>query len=106
MGWWCVCGGGGGGGEGGSLLSLIPSLFLSSLLFLSSVVLSIRSLSLSLLFLSSPLSVRMSMITRPVGSLSLCTQGSDLPECQSAWTLAHSLFAEHVRIMQETTVLV
>ena len=35
---------------------------------------------------------------------SLSRHGSDLPECQSAWTLAHSLLAEHVRIMQETTV--
>ena len=55
--------------------------------------------------LSPLLSVTMTMITRPVG-LSLCTHGSDLPECQSAWTLAHSLLAEHGRIMQETTVLV
>ena len=36
--------------------------------------------------------------------LSLCTHGSDL--CQSACTLAHSLFGEHVRIIQETIVLV
>ena len=44
------------------------------------------------------------MITRPAG-LSVCTHGSDLPECQSARTLAHSLFGEHVRIMHETIVL-
>ena len=37
----------------GSLLSLVPSLFLSSFFFLSSVVLFFRSLFLSLLFLSS-----------------------------------------------------
>ena len=36
--------------------------------------------------------------------LSLCTHGSDL--CQSACTLAHSQFGEHVRIMHETTILV
>ena len=48
----------------------------------------------------------MSIITRPVGSLSLCTHGSNLLECQSACTLAYSLFGEHVRIMPETTVLV
>ena len=36
--------------------------------------------------------------------LSLFTHGSDL--CQSACTLAYSLFGEHVRIIQETTVLV
>ena len=46
----------------------------------------------------------MTMITRPAG-LSLCTHGSNLPECQSACTLAHSVFGEHVRIMQERTVL-
>ena len=122
-------------GEGGSLLSLSrpfsPSLSLSlSLLsfsrpffFLSSVVLfllsfsrslpSFSSFSLSLrlssLFLSSlssslsSVSARMTMITRPLGSL--CTHGSDLPECQSACTLAPSLFDDYVRIMQETTVL-
>ena len=39
----------------------------------------------------SPLSATMTMITRPVG-LFLCTHGSDLPESQSAGTLAHSLF--------------
>ena len=39
-------------------------------------------------------------LTRPVG-LSLCTHGSDLPECQSACTLANSLFgrtcSQHAR---------
>ena len=45
----------------------------------------------------------MTMITPPVGSL--CTQSSNLPECQCAWAVAHALFGEHVRIMQETTVL-
>ena len=47
----------------------------------------------------------MTMITRPLG-LSLCTHGSNLPECQSACTSAHSLLGEHVRIMQETTVYI
>ena len=51
----------------------------------------------------SSLSATMTMITRPVG-LSLCTHGSNLPECQSACILAHSVFGEHVHIMQETTV--
>ena len=54
--------------------------------------------------LSPSLSATMTMITRPVGSL--CKHGSDLPQCQSAWASVHSLFAEHVRIMQQTTVLV
>ena len=58
------------------------------------------SLSFSLLFsLSlissrsclSPLSATMTMTTRQSGSLFLCTHGSDLPESQSACTLAHSL---------------
>ena len=56
------------------------------------------------LFLSSLLSVTMTMITRSIGSLCV-THRSDLPECQSAWAVAHSLLAEHVRIMHETTVL-
>ena len=46
----------------------------------------------------------MTMITPPVGSL--CTHSSDLHECHCAWASVHSLFGEHVRIMQETTVLV
>ena len=44
----------------------------------------------------------MTMITRPIGSL--CKQSFDLPQCQSACALAHSLSGEHVRIMHETTV--
>ena len=81
---------------GGSLLSLFPSLFLSS------VVLFLFSLSL----LSSSLSSLSNNDNDHSSSrFSLYTHGSDLPECQSAWTLAHSLFGEHVRIMQETTVL-
>ena len=36
----------------------------------------------------------MTMITRSVGSL--CTQSSDLPQCQCACALAHSLSGEHV----------
>ena len=45
----------------------------------------------------------MTTITRPFGSL--CTHGSDLPECQSAWASVHYLFGDYVRIMQETTVM-
>ena len=71
--WWGWWGWEGGGGV------LFP-LYLSSLLSFS-----LPSFSLS------PLSATMTMITRPVG-LSLCTHGSDLPESQSACTLAHSLF--------------
>ena len=75
-----------------------PFFFLSSfVLFLCSPLFSL----LSALF--SPHPVTMSMITRSVGSL--CTQSSDLPECQCAWASVHSLFSEHVRIMQETDVL-
>ena len=43
---------------------------------------------------------------RSSSRLSLCTHGSNLPEDFSACTLVHSLSGEHVRIMQETTVLV
>ena len=112
-------GGGGGrgglGGEGVSSLSfsLLLSLSFSLSLFLSSLLsFSLPSFSFSSLFLFSlpalvvslsSVSTTMTMITRPVG-LSLCTHGSNLPECQSACTLAHSLFGEHVRIMQETSV--
>ena len=74
-------------GRRGSLLSL--SLPFSLCLFRRS--LSLLSFSSRSCRLSSPLSATMTMITRPVG-LSLCTQGSDLPECQSACTLAHSVF--------------
>ena len=41
----------------------------------------------------SSFSATMTMITRPI-RLSLCTHGSGLSECQSAWTWAHSLLAE------------
>ena len=65
------------GGRGGfSSLSLVPSLFLSTFFFLSSVVLFIRSLSLLSFLLSSlfsVLSATMTMITRPVGSLCVHT---------------------------------
>ena len=89
-----------------------PSLFLSSLLlslfrrssFSLSLVLFLCSLLSSLLSSLPSFSATMTMITRSVGSL--CTQSSDLPECQCAWASVHSLFGEHVRIMQETTVLV
>ena len=81
-----------------SLLSLFLSL--SSFLFLRSL----PSFSfLSSLF--SSLSVTMTMISRPVGSLCVRT-ALTCPKGQSAWTLAHSLLAEHVRSMQQTTVLV
>ena len=95
----------------GSVLNLnTGGLFLSPLLFLSFLLsLFLRSLSLhssipSALFpllsaLFSSLSITMTMITRPVGSL--CTHGS----CQSAWASVHSLVGDYVRIMQETTVL-
>ena len=66
---------------------------------LSLSLLSLFSLSLSLSLLSalfSPLPVTMTMITRSVGSL--CTQSSDLPECQCAWASVLSLFGEHVHI--------
>ena len=82
-----------------SLLSFSLSLVLSSFSLPSYVS---RSLSLLSSLLSS-LSAAMTMITRPVGSLSLSKHGSDLPECQSAWAVAR--LADHVRIMQETTVL-
>ena len=85
-------------------LSVFLALALSLLLFLCSLL----SCLLSLFFLSpllSSLSETMTMITRPIG-LSLCTHGSDLPECQCACASVHSLFGEHVHIiMQETTVL-
>ena len=80
----------------GGPLSLSP-------LVLSSI--SILSFSSSLLFSSFfSLSVTMTMITRPVGSL--CKHGSHVPQCQSACTSPHPLSGEHVRTMQETTVLV
>ena len=109
------------GGRGGSLLS--RPFRHSAFFFLSSVVLFIRSLSLSLslLSLSSPLSrslclslfvgslflftMTMTMSSRRVGSL--CERTAlTCPKGQSAWTLAHSSLTEHVRIMQERTVLV
>ena len=47
----------------------------------------------------------MTMITRPVG-LSLCVQTAlSCCEGQSACTPAHSLFGEHVYIMQEKNCL-
>ena len=89
--------------EGGVLFSL------SSLLSSFSLSLFRRSLhsfsfSFSSLSLLSSLSVTTTMITRPVGSLCVHTALT----CQSVrvhgpWPI--SLLAEHVRIMQETTVL-
>ena len=103
---------------------VLPSLSLSRSLSLLSVFLALSlfvcpsfSLSSSLLF-SSLLSFSLPSLVfflfslsnndndHSSSRLSLCTHGSNLPECQSACTLAHSLFGEHVRIMQETTVLV
>ena len=87
-------------------LSLSPLLLSFSRPFFFLSLPSYFSRSPSLLsFLLSSLSATMTMITRPVGSLSLCKHGSDLPECQGACTLAHSLSGEHVSIMHETTVL-
>ena len=85
----------------GGLSLSSPSLFLSS--FSSFSLPSFSSLFSLLSSLFSPLPVTMTMITRSVGSL--CKQSSDLTQCQCAWTSVHSLLAEHVRIMQETTVL-
>ena len=79
------------------LSSFLPFLFLRSLPSYFS-----RSLSLLSSLLSS-LSSTMTMITRQVGSLSVNTALTCL--CQSAWAVAHSMLAEHIRIMQETIVL-
>ena len=80
-------------------LSLVPSLFLLLSLFRRS--LHSFSFSFSLLF-----SLSNNDNDHSSSRFSLCTHRSDLPECQSAWAVAHSLLAEHVRIMPETTVLV
>ena len=76
-------------GEGSLLsLSLFPFLFLSSfVLFLFPLLSSLSSLSVT------------------TTMFALCAHSSDLPKGQSAWTLAHSLLAEDVRIMHETIVL-
>ena len=84
----------GGGGRRGFLISL-------SSLSLSLVPFSFSALSSPALF--SSLSVTMTMIIRPVGFL--CTQSSDLPECQCAWASVHSLLAEHIRSMQKKNCL-
>ena len=72
--------------EGLSLLSFSLSLVLSSL---SSFVL--FSFTFSTLF-SLVFSLSNSDNDHSSSRLSLCTHGSNLPECQSSWTLAHSLF--------------
>ena len=82
------------GGRRGFLISL-------SSLSLSLVPFSFSALSSPALF--SSLSVTMTMIIRPVGFL--CTQSSDLPECQCAWASVHSLLAEHIRSMQKKNCL-
>ena len=104
-----------------TLVSLYPSIISWAFCRYTRIVLNLHtetlwtytreaSLSLSLLssLLSSLSSLSATMTTNDHSSsrLSLCTHGSNLPECRSACTLAHSLFGEHVRITQETTVLV
>ena len=88
-----------------SSFSLVPSLFLvlptfSLQSFSSPFSLSPFS-SLSLLF-----SLSNNDNDHSSSRFSLCTQSSDLPECQSTSTLTHSLLAEHVRTMQETIIKV
>ena len=67
-------------------------------LFLSAVVLVLCS-SFSSLFplLSSLFSLSNNDNGHSSSRLSLWTHGSNLPECQSACTLAHSLFGDHIR---------
>ena len=88
-------------------LSFLLSFFFLSVLLSFSLLLSSLLFSLSLFPLLSSLSslsATMTMITRPVG-LSLCTHGSDLPFGPECMYLG-SLSGEHVRVVQETTVLV
>ena len=88
------------GGEPLSLSPLVlPTFSLPSFSSLFSSLL--FSIFFSLLF-----SLRNNDSDHSSSRLSLCTHGSDLPECQSPWASVHSLFGQHVRIMQETTVLV
>ena len=89
-----------------SLFSSLLSFSLS--LVLSSLSLSLHSLSLALFpsFVFSLFSLSYIVNDHSSSALFLGTHGSDLPECQSACTLAQSLSGEHVRIMHETTVLV
>ena len=105
--------------EGFSAFSVFLALSLSLLLFSLSALFSLVSLSL-LSSLSSPsllssLSATMTMITRPVGSL--CVHTALTCECVGVrvlWlipchvrrTCSHHARNKHVRIMQETTVLV
>ena len=77
-------------------LRSLPSFSFSSLSARISFFLSLSLLVSLFVSVSSQLSVflfsmtmAMTMIARPVGSL--CTHGSDLPECQSAWAAAPSL---------------
>ena len=90
-------------------LSLVPSFSLPSFSSFSlSLVLFLRSLPS--LFFSFSFSALFSSLSNndndhSSSGLSLCTHGSDLPECQSAWASVHSLFGDYVRTMQETTVL-
>ena len=94
-----------GGGGGLSSLSSLLTFSLSSSFSLPSFpsfVLFLFLFSFSLLFSSLLFSLSNNDNDHSSSRFSLCTHGSDLPECQSACTLAHSLLAEHVRIMQET----
>ena len=88
--------------EGFSAFSSLFSSLLSSL----SLVLSSLSLALFPLLSSLFFSLSNNVNDHSSSALSLGTHGSNVPECQSACTLAHSLSGEHVRIMHETTVLV
>ena len=83
-----------------SLLSCVSyvSLFSYASLSLSAHVFFFLCFSL----LSKTLSIAMTMVARPVGSL--CTHGSILPEGQSAWALSPSLFGEVLCIMQKNCV--
>ena len=65
-----------------------------------------RSLSLLSSLLSLSLSLSNNDNNHSSSQLSLSTDGSDLPESQSPWASVHSLLVQHVRIMQELTVLV
>ena len=60
------------------------------------------SLSLSLSYLSKTLAITMTMITRPVRSLFVHTTLT-CPECQSVWTLIHSMFQRKFQIKKENS---
>ena len=91
-------------GTHGGVLNLHTEGFSTFCVFLALFLLSVCPSFSSPLF-SSLFSVTMTNNDHSSSRFSLCTHGSDLPECQSACASVHSLFGEHVRIMQETTVL-